>query len=439
MLGRLRWTAAVAALVSASCIVAADVRAAEPRAWAEAHLNELLELYYHFHRHPELSFEEKQTSQRVAKELASLGVDVTSRVGGYGVVGLVKNGDGPTLMLRADMDALPVVEATQLPYASTVRVAGDDGSEVGVMHACGHDVHITNLLGVARYLVEHRDRWSGTLLLVFQPAEERGNGARKMLDDGLFERFPRPDFALALHVDSTLPAGQVGYRAGYTLANVDSVDITLYGRGGHGAYPHTTIDPIVEAARLVLDLQSVVAREIPPLEPAVITVGSIRGGAKHNVIADSCELKLTVRSYKDEIREQLLAAIRRKALATAASSGAPEPKVEVSEGTPAMFNDDDLVERVVPTFRRVLGDALVLPSDPSMGGEDFSFYGRAGVPIFMYRLGSVDAARLERYEQLGVEPPSLHSAVYYPDAPATLTVGITTMAAAALDLLAPAP
>jgi len=303
------------------------------------------------------------------------------------------------------------------------------------MHACGHDIHITSLIAVARYLGENKDRWHGTVVFIGQPAEERGEGALQMLNAGLFEKFPKPDFALAMHVDSTLASGRVGYLAGYALANVDSVDIKLRGRGGHGAFPHTTIDPIVEAARLILDLQTIVSREIKPTEPAVITVGSIHAGTKHNVIGDECDLQLTVRSYSENVRKKLLKAIRRKAAATAASSGAPEPTVEVTEGTPAMFNDEKLVERVVPVFRRVFGEDRVVPSEPSMGGEDFSRYGLAGVPIFMFRVGSVDEKRLAGYERIGQPPPSLHSPIYYPDPEPTLATGVEAMASAALELL----
>jgi len=338
-------------------------------------------------------------------------------------------------MLRADMDALPVVEETGLVYASQVRVASADGTSVGVMHACGHDIHMTNLVGVARYLAANKSAWQGTVMFVFQPAEERGAGAKSMLEDGLFERFDKPDFALALHVDSTLATGKLGYRAGFALANVDSVDITMYGRGGHGAYPHTTVDPIVQSAQLIVDLQSIVSREIAPIEPAVITVGSIHGGTKHNIIGNECHLQLTVRSYAEEVRKHLLAAIERKAKAVAVSFRAPEPKVDISEGTPAMRNDEKLVQRVLPSLQQAIGKANLIPAEPSMGGEDFSRYGRAGVPIFMFRLGSVDAQRLAGYERIEQPPPSLHSALYYPDVEPTLTTGITAMASAVINLL----
>lgn len=413
-------------------------RAADPAEWAAAHSGELFELYCEFHRHPELSLLEEQTARRLADAWEAAGYEVTRNVGGHGVVGWLDNGPGPCLMLRCDLDALPVTEQTGLVYASQVTHVDEEEQDAsGVMHACGHDIHMTNLVGVAQFLATHRDAWSGRLLLIGQPAEERGQGAAAMLDDGLFERFPKPDFALALHVDAELETGKVGYRAGYALANVDSVDIRLIGRGGHGAHPHTTIDPIVQAAHLVLDLQSIVSREVDPLQPAVVTVGSIHGGTKHNIIGDHCHLQITVRSYTDEVRQHLLDAIRRKALAVAASHDAPEPTIEITDGTPALYNNDELVARIVPVFREVLGEDNVVQSDQSMGGEDFSRYGLAGVPIFMYRLGSVLPERLAGYERVEESPPSLHSAVYYPDAEPTLVTGVTTMSAAVLDLLPP--
>lgn len=414
---------------------ASFVCAAEPAKWAAANLDDLVALYQHLHRNPELSFAEKETSARIAEEWRKAGAEVTERVGGYGVVGIVKNGAGPTLMLRTDLDALPVTEQTGLAYASKVVVKDAAGKEVGTMHACGHDIHMTNLVGVARYLAANKDRWQGTLMLVGQPAEERGSGARAMLADGLFKRFPKPDFALALHCDSTLATGKVAFRAGYALANVDSVDIVVRGRGGHGAFPHTAIDPVVQAAHLIVDLQTIITRELHPSEPAVITVGSIHAGTKHNIIADECHLQLTVRSYTDKARKHLLAAIERKAKAAAASFGAPEPKITLSDGTPAMFNDEKLVRRVAPVFEQVLGKENVQDREPQLGGEDFSEYGLAGVPIFMYWLGTVDARRLAPFVDRGLPPPSLHSPNYYPDAPDALKTGIATMATAAIELL----
>lgn len=430
--------AAIALLVAASACRNVHAKGTkEADAWIDANVASLVELYQHFHRTPELSQAEVETGKRFAAELKAAGFTVTTNVGGEGVVGVLKNGPGKTLLLRTDLDALPVDEQTGLPYASKVRTKDERGATVGVMHACGHDLHMTNMVGVARYLASHKDQWSGTLVVIGQPAEEKGQGAQAMLDDGLFNRFPRPDYAVALHVGSDLPPGKLEYRAGYSQANVDSVDITIKGRGGHGAAPDTTIDPIVIAARLVVDLQSIVAREIKPTDPAVVTVGSIHGGSKHNIIGDDCKLQLTVRSYTPEVREKLLEAIRRKALAAAASSDAPEPTVEVSEGTPAVFNDPELTERVTKVMKRELGDENVTEAKLSMGGEDFSRYGLAGTPICMFRLGTVDQKRLDAAKQKNEPPPSLHSPLYYPDAEASLRVSVPVMVAIAIDLLPP--
>ena len=411
--------------------------AEEPKEWAKQHVEELVTLYRYFHQHPELSSQEVNTSARFAQELKSAGFDVTTGVGGYGVVALLKNGSGPTLMLRSDLDALPITEVTGLTYASQVKAIQRDGNETGVMHACGHDIHITNLIGVARYLSSHRDRWSGTLMLIGQPAEEQGNGAQQMLADGLFKRFPKPDFALALHVDSSVSTGKIGYRAGYAQANVDSVDITLRGRGGHGASPDTTIDPIVMAAKLVLDLQTLASRETNPIDPVVVTVGSIHAGTKHNIISSTCQLQLTVRSYSVTTRQHLLDGIKRKALAVAASAGAPEPEVKLlGDTTPSVFNDEQLVARLVPVWQKVFGEENVILKEPTMGGEDFSFYHEeGGIPILMFRLGSIESKRLAALTRGNQEPPSLHSAEYYPDAEEALQAGIAAMSAATMELL----
>ncbi len=421
------------------CVIAgpSTLQSGETDTWVDNHLDALVELYTHFHTHPELSFQEEQTAKRLAEELGAVGCKVTSDVGGHGVVGILKNGDGPTLMLRCDLDALPVIEETELPYASKVRTKNDDGVEVGVMHACGHDVHITNQVAVARYVSAHRDKWQGTIMFIGQPAEEKGGGAKAMLADGLFERFPRPHFAVALHVDSFTPAGMVGYRGGYALANVDSCDITVKGRGGHGAYPQGCIDPIVQAAQLVVDLQAIVSREISPLEPAVVTVGSIHGGTKHNIIPDTCHLQLTIRSYSPEARQKLKESIIRKANSIAQSYKAPEPEIEYTEGTPSLFNDERLAERLGPVLLDALGEEHVVEADRSMGGEDFSRYGRAGVPIFMYKLGSVEQARLSSFAETGQSVPTLHSSKYYPDIRPTLRTGLLTMTAIVRDLLPP--
>lgn len=407
--------------------------------WLDQRITQVLQLYTWLHTHPELSFEEKETAAKLAGLWREAGFDVTERVGGHGIVGVLKNGDGPTVMLRTDMDALPVTEQTPVPYASTRTVTRPDGSSTGVMHACGHDIHMTNLTTVLQWLAEHRDAWSGTMVAIGQPAEEHGAGAKAMLEDGLFERFPRPDYALAIHVASDMATGQIGVRPGFSKANVDSVDITMKGRGGHGSAPHTTIDPIVQAAELVMSLQMIVGREIDPIEPAVITVGSIHGGSKHNVIGNDCTLQLTVRSYSPAIRKQLLDAIRRRAFGIAATYAAPDPVVVLSDGTPSLKNDADLAARLRPAFVKQLGADNVVENEASMGGEDFSRYGIAGVPILMYQVGSVSQRRLDRFEQLGIPPASLHSAVYYPDADETLRVSIAAMVAAVLELMPPEP
>ena len=415
--------------------IANSASAEPPKQWVATEVEQLTQLYKTLHQSPELSFEEEKTAAKMAEQLRDLDFDVTEKVGGHGVVGVLKNGDGPTVMLRADMDGLPVVEETGLDYASKVRVEDARGATVGVMHACGHDMHMTMLVGTLRYFASHRDDWHGTVVAIFQPAEERGGGANAMLADGLFTRFPRPDFALALHVAADKPTGTVGWRTGYALANVDSVDITVHGKGGHGAYPHKTIDPIVIAARLVLDLQTIVSREVKPTEPAVVTVGSIQGGSKHNVIDDQCKLQLTVRSYTPEVRQQLIDAIRRKANAAAQSSNAPEPEISVSDGTPALWNDPKLGARLEPVVRAAIGEKNVEQGEPTMGGEDFGAYGRAGVPILFMFVGSVNQERLDKYQAGDGSEPSLHSPLYYPDIEPTITTGVATLASAALDLL----
>ncbi|HZL86745.1 MAG TPA: amidohydrolase [Pirellulaceae bacterium] len=409
----------------------------QPRAWAEKHLDEIVELYHHFHSHPELSFMEKETAARLAKELRAAGVEVTENVGGTGVVGVLKNGNGKTIMLRTDLDALPVTEQTGLAHASKVKVTDPTtGVEVGVMHACGHDIHIANLIATARYLAEHKSQWKGTIVFIGQPAEERGSGAKAMLEDGLFEKFPKPDLAIALHDDATLAAHKVGVRGGWSMANVDSIDITIIGRGGHGAAPHTTVDPIVTAAQLVLALQTVVSREMKPTDPAVVTVGSIHAGTKHNIISDRCQMQLTVRSYSDEVREKILSGIRRRAEGICQAAGCPEPPViKISEGTPALFNDEQLAGRIRELFIKEFGKENVEESEATMGGEDFSQYARAGVPVLMFRVGAVEEKRLARMKELGQDPPSLHSPIFYPDAEITLVTALHSLVAATLDLL----
>jgi amidohydrolase len=407
-----------------------------PAAWSKANFESLFTLYKHLHSHPELSQKEKETAARIAQELEAAGCKVTTGIGGDGVVGILENGDGPRILVRSDLDALPVTEQTGLVYASTVKTRDAEGKEIGVMHACGHDVHMTCLVGTARYMASHKDQWRGTIMFLGQPAEESVAGAEEVIKDGLFTRWPKPDYGLALHCSpKSIPAGNIGYRAGYALANVDTLDVVFTGRGGHGAQPHTTIDPVVIAARFIVDVQSIIGREINPGEPAVITVGSIHGGTKHNIIGETCKLQLTVRSYGDKTRAHLLAAIERKAKAAAASSGAPEPKIDRIDGTPAMFNNEKLVERVVPVFRRVFGDDRVQEVEPSMGGEDFSLYGREGVPCFMFMIGTVDQQRIDGLARLKQDPPSLHSPHYYPDPEPSLQTGVTAMTSVLLDML----
>ena len=400
-------------------------------------MREFLELYRELHASPELSNQEEKTAARIAALWRATGAEVTERVGGWGVVAKVKNGDGPCLMLRTDMDALPVSEETGLAYASKVKVTGEDGKPTGVMHACGHDMHMTCVTGALKYLTEHSKKWRGTLIVVGQGAEERGTGARAMLNDKLWERFGKPDMAVALHVGADIAAGEFGITDGFAMANVDSVDITIEGRGGHGAYPHTAIDPIVTAARLVLDLQTIVSREINPQDPAVITVGSISGGSKHNVIPDRCHLQVTVRSYSEEVRIQLKQAVERKAKAAADSAGAPAPKIVFSEGTDALYNDIPLSSAVRKVLIETFGADKMAPRRPSMGGEDFSAYGRSGVPICMFWLGAVPQEQMARAKHLKIPPPPLHSPLFYPDAEPCLQMGVTALSKLGIELLSP--
>jgi hippurate hydrolase len=394
-------------------------------------------LYKHLHTHPELSLQEEQTAARLVRELDGTGFEVTPHLGGHGVVAVLKNGAGPTLLVRTDMDALPVVEQTGLPYASKARARDREGKDVGVMHACGHDVHMTCWVGTARLLAGMKDRWHGTLVFIAQPAEEIGAGARAMLEDGLFSRFPRPDYCLALHCDAAKPFGHLAYTEGLALANVDSVDILVKGKGGHGAAPHTTVDPIVLAARIILDLQTLVSRETNPTDPAVVSVGSIHGGTKHNIIPTEVKLQLTVRTTKDSVRKHILEGIERIAKAAATGARAPEPVVKVNPGefTPALLNEPKLTRQTVAVFREVLGADHVHERPPVMGGEDFSRYGRAGVPVFMYFLGTQPPARVAESEREGGPTlPSLHSDQFYPVPEPTIKTGVETMSLAVLNL-----
>lgn len=403
----------------------------------------LFELYQHFHANPELSYQEEKTAARLADELRRSGYEVTTGVGGHGIVTVLKNGDGPTVLVRCDLDGLPVKEQTGLPYASQATARDDSGKEVPVMHACGHDIHMTCLVGVARVLKELKDRWQGTLVLIGQPAEERGGGAQRMIADGLFTRFPKPDYCIALHDDSSLVAGAVGLAEGYALANVDSVDITVRGVGGHGAYPQATKDPIVLAAEIVLALQTIVSREIAPGEPAVVTVGSIHGGLKHNIIPDEVQLQLTLRSYTDEVRQQTIAAVKRITRGLAIAAGVPEdrmPIVKMSDDfTPATYNDPELARRLSGVFRSWFGPQMVVRKKPVMGGEDFSEYGRTEhkIPICMFFVGAVSEAAMKESVGTGKSLPSLHSPIFAPAPEPTIKTGVTAMTAAVLELMKP--
>ncbi|MEI7685433.1 MAG: amidohydrolase [Planctomycetota bacterium] len=403
-----------------------------------AEVGDLEKLYLHLHAHPEIAFQEVETSARLASELKKLGFEVTTKVGTTGVVGVFKNGPGPTILVRTDMDALPVTEKTGLPYASKVRIRDKEGRDVGVMHACGHDIHMTCWVGAARVLTQLKDSWKGTLVFIGQPAEEIGSGARRMLEDGLYTRFPRPDFCLGLHASPLTPAGLITYSEGLMMANVDTVDILVRGKGGHGAAPHLTIDPIVLAARIVIDLQTLRSREIDPIEGAVVTVGAIRGGTKHNVIPSEVLLQLTVRSFKDSVRKHLLEGIERISKAAAMSARAPEPTVTVSETefTPALYNNPELTKKVTGVFRSNFGDANVKAMPPIMGGEDFARYAKDGTPIFFWFLGTMDQKRWTESKKEGAAPlPSMHSEFYYPAPEPSIRHGVASMSLAVLDLL----
>lgn len=400
-----------------------------------AQLADLVKLYEHLHANPELSMVEVKTAARMAEEFRKAGFDVTEKVGKTGVVAVLKNGPGPTVLLRADMDALPVKEQTGLPYASKVIMKDRNGVEHPAMHACGHDIHMTSLIGAARILSALKDKWSGTLVLIAQPGEEIGTGARAMLEEGLYQRFPKPDFCLALHADAQEKVGTIRYTEGLTMANVDSVDVLVKGVGGHGAAPHTSVDPIVLAARIILDLQTIVSREIKPTDPAVVTVGSIHGGSKHNIIPGEVKLQITVRSLNDSTRDHILKAIERICKAAAIGARAPEPVITVhnDEFTPATLNDPALTKRCMTLFRELLGAENVKERPPLMGGEDFGRFSQGGIPICMYFLGTIGE---ERFAQAATRPlPSMHSDGYAPAGEASIEVGVKTLTFAALDLL----
>jgi len=433
---RVLWLAAVAMTVSTPAGAAALSDA------IRADMPQLMTLYRDLHANPELSMQEVRTPAKLAAEMRKIGFEVTEKVGKTGVVAVMKNGPGPVLLIRADMDGLPVVEQTGLPFASKVRATARSGVETGVMHACGHDTHITTWLGTARRLAAAKGQWSGTLVMILQPGEETGEGAKAMLDDGLYTRFPKPQYALAFHDATTLPAGAIGVTNGYALANVDSVDILVKGIGGHGAYPQTTKDPIVLASRIVMALQTLVSRENNPLDPAVVTVGSFHAGAKHNIISDEAKLQLTVRSYKPEVRRLLLDGIRRIVQGEAIAAGMPQdrmPVVTIREGeyTPATFNTDALSRRTLALFQQHFGPERATATPAVMGGEDFSRFWLADKSIesVIFWVGGTPKAKWDAAGGDTQKLPSLHSPFWAPDAEAVISTATEAMTVAALDVL----
>ncbi len=417
---------------------------------AESELPSCLAMYKDLHAHPELSTHEEHTSAVVAKELRAVGCEVTENFGkydkpnlkAYGVIGVMKNGAGPTVLVRTDMDALPVQEETGLPYASKITTKNDDGKDVGVMHACGHDAHMAAFVGTARALQRAKDRWSGTIVFVGQPAEELGTGARAMLNAGLYNRFGKPNFALGFHDNAQMQTGHIGVTEGYTYANVDSVDVTVRGVGGHGAYPHKTKDPVLLSAEMINAWQTIVSRENNPIDPIVITVGSIHGGTKHNIISDEVKMQLTVRTYKADVRERVLAAIDRVAKGIATTGGVPPDRAPIvtvhqDEFTPATYNNPELTKRLVGVWKKVLGPDNVEATDPTMGGEDFSEFSLPdhSIPAVDFHIGAVEPVKIAESKKSGAPLPSLHSSKFAPIPEPTIRIGIIGMTSAVLELM----
>jgi amidohydrolase len=437
-----------AVLISLLLPVAAGAQQAAVDKIVDEELPSLVSTYKQLHAAPELSHHEEKTSALLARELRSYGYEVTEHVGkysnaawqSYGVVAVMKNGPGPTVLVRADMDALPVEEQTGLAYASHVRTKNDAGVDVGVMHACGHDIHVTSLLGTARALAQIKDQWRGTLVLIGQPAEEVIDGSRAMLADGLYTRFPKPDYALALHDSSDLETGKISYTPGYALASSTSVDVIIRGRGAHGSRPEVSKDPIVLAAEFILAIQTIVSREKSPFDPAVVTVGSIHGGTRYNIIPDEVHLQLTIRAYKEEVRLQILASLERIARGLALAGGIPEdraPILRVAEGTMPTYNDPALTARITGVLKKTLGAENVVEIPPVMGSEDFGYFGLEDrqIPVLMFYVGAIDAARAAASKKSGTPLPSLHSSLFYPEPEATIRTAVRAMTAAVLELM----
>ncbi len=433
-------TASILAVPAQAILPAAD-KAALAGA-INADMPQLMTLYRDLHANPELSMQEVRTPAKLAAEMRKLGFTVTEKVGKTGVVSVLKNGEGPVLMVRADMDGLPVVEQTNLPFASKVRATARSGVETGVMHACGHDTHMTAFMGTAKRLVAMKDQWSGTLVMILQPGEETGEGAKAMLDDGLFSRFPKPSTVLAFHDAAALPAGVIGITPGYALANVDSVDISVKGVGGHGAYPQTTKDPIVLASRIVTTLQTLVSRENDPANPAVVTVGSFQAGAKHNIISDEARLQLTVRSYTPEVRKLLLDGIRRIARGEAIAAGMPEDRMPVvtirdEMFTPSTFNTEKLSASTLALFQEHFGPQRAIKTPAVMGGEDFSRFWLAdnSIESLIFWVGGTPKATWDAAGGDQQKLPSLHSPFWAPEAETVIATATEAMTIAALDVL----
>jgi hippurate hydrolase len=420
-----------------------------PQSLAESELPSLLTIYKDLHTNPELSTREQRTAGIMAKELKTAGCEVTENFGKYqdpklkcyGVVGVMKNGTGPTVLVRTDLDALPVEEETGLPYASKVVTKNDTGKEVHVMHACGHDIHMSVFLGTAQALSKLKDQWHGTILFIGQPAEETVGGAKAMLAHGLYTKFPKPDFALGVHDDADLAAGKVGTTEGYACANVDSVNVTVRGVGGHGAYPHKTKDPVVLAAEIINAWQTIASRENNPVDPIVITVGDIQGGTKRNIIPNEVRMELTIRTYKPEVRQRVLAAIERIAKGCAMAAGIPkelEPIVEVEkEFTPAMYNNPDLTKRITAVFQKTFGADNFETRPATMGGEDFSEFSLPdhSIPALQFSLGAVAPAKVAESRKTGTPLPSLHSSKFAPVPEPTIKTGVIAMTSAVLELM----
>ncbi len=407
--------------------------------YVNTHIDELIDFYKELHMRPELSLYEKETSALLAKEMRKIGFEVTENFGGYGIVCILKNGDGPTVLYRTDMDGLPVIEKTQLPYSSNHKMLNAEGIENQTMHACGHDMHMTVWLGTAQALIEMKDQWSGTALFIGQPAEEIGAGSKLMLDAGLYEKFPIPDFGIGLHSSPDIPAGQVGFGKGYTMARAESIDIKIFGRGAHGASPHKSIDPVVLASLMVMELQTVVSRNVDPIESAVLTVGAIHGGTKHNIIPDEVTLQITLRTFKDEVRKTIHKRIKEIARGIGVTAGLPEknyPQVEIPDvTTDPNYNDPDLVDKMTVSAQKMIGEEQVVYAPPQMVAEDFARYGQTkeDVPTVLYWLGTVPKDLITAAKK-GESLPALHSPFYYPDPEKSIETGVKVTTQIMVDL-----